>query len=123
MIDKKDRLKRSSNVSTTPSTDSSKSSKTFEFLDYDEETKEKVLEEAIKEEDSFLEFVKTLKIEVDPIVDTGSSSCLECERTTNPSVTSTITITGRLLSPISSHHTTFAISTFPTSAHLLCHPS
>lgn len=42
MIDKKDRLKRSSNVSSTPSTDSSKSSKTFEFLDYDEETKEKV---------------------------------------------------------------------------------
>ena len=42
MIDKKERLKRSSNVSTTPSTDSSKSSKTFEFLDYDEETKEKV---------------------------------------------------------------------------------
>ena len=47
MIDKKERLKRSSNVSTTPSTDSSKSSKTFEFLDYDEETKEKVfLDEA-----------------------------------------------------------------------------
>ena len=80
MLDKKERLKRSSNVSTTPSTDSSKSSKTFEFLeDYDEETKEKVLsnfftetkdhesqvlEEAIKEEDSFLEYVKTLKIEV-----------------------------------------------------------
>ena len=42
MIDKKERLKRSSNVSTTPSTDSSKSSKTFEFFDYDEETKEKV---------------------------------------------------------------------------------
>ena len=80
MLDKKERLKRSSNVSTTPSTDSSKSSKTFEFLeDYDEKTKEKVmsdfftetkdhesqvLEEAIKEEDSFLEYVKTLKIEV-----------------------------------------------------------
>ena len=47
MIDKKERLKRSSNVSTTPSTDSSKSSKTFEFFDYDEETKEKVfLDEA-----------------------------------------------------------------------------
>ena len=70
MLDKKDRFKRSSNVSTTPSTDSSKSSKTFEFIDYDEETKEKVLEAAIREEDAFLEFVAGLKIEVDPIVDT-----------------------------------------------------
>ena len=48
MLDKKERLKRSSNVSTTPSTDSSKSSKTFEFLeDYDEETKEKVLSDEL----------------------------------------------------------------------------
>ena len=70
MLDKKDRFKRSSNVSTTPSTDSSKSSKTFEFIDYDEETKEKVLEAAIREEDAFLEFVAGLKIEVDPIVET-----------------------------------------------------
>ena len=105
MIDKKERLKRSSNASTTPSTDSSKSSKTFEFFDYDEETKEKVfldggqlspitnftknlqvLEEAIKEEDSFLEYVKTLKIEVKPLTNfqfhhlvivtiTGGSDC------------------------------------------------
>ena len=72
MLDKKERFKRSSAVSATPSTDSSKSSKTFDFLDYDEETKEKVLEEAIKEEEAFLEFVKTLNIEPDPIIEAGN---------------------------------------------------
>lgn len=71
-LDKKEKIKRSSAVSATPSTDSSKSSKTFEFLEYDEETKEKILCDALKEEDEFLEFVKTLDIEPpDPIIEAG----------------------------------------------------
>ena len=71
-LDKKEKIKRSSAVSATPSTDSSKSSKTFECLEYDDETKEKILCDALKEEDEFLEFVKTLDIEPpDPIIEAG----------------------------------------------------
>ena len=47
--------KRSSLLSATPSSDSSKSSKTF---DYDDETKERILSNAIREEESFLEYIK-----------------------------------------------------------------
>ena len=75
LSDKKEKIKRSSAVSATPSTDSSKSSKTFEFLDYDDETKEKILCDALKEEDEFLEFVKTLDIEPpDPIIEAGKDA-------------------------------------------------
>ena len=74
-LDKREKIKRSSAVSATPSTDSSKSSKTFEFLDYDEETKEKILCDALKEEDEFLEFVATLDIEPpDPIIEAGKDA-------------------------------------------------
>ena len=73
MLDKREKFKRSSAVSATPSTDSSKSSKTFEFIDYDEETKEKIIQDALKEEEEFLEFVKTLDMEPpDPIIEATS---------------------------------------------------
>merc|ERR1711892_16043 len=73
MLDKRERVKRSSAVSATPSTDSSKSSKTFEFIEYDSDTREKILEAAIREEDAFLEFVKSLNIEPDPIIEAGNA--------------------------------------------------
>ena len=70
VLDKREKFKRCSALSVTPSTDSNKSSKTFEFLEYDEETKEKILEKALKEEEGFLEFVKTLDLEPpDPIIE------------------------------------------------------
>ena len=72
VLDKREKFKRCSALSVTPSSDSNKSSKTFEFLEYDEETKEKILEKALKEEDEFLEFVKTLDLEPpDPIIEAG----------------------------------------------------
>lgn len=72
VLDKREKFKRCSALSVTPSTDSNKSSKTFEFPEYDEETKEKILEKALKEEDEFLEFVKTLDLEPpDPIIEAG----------------------------------------------------
>ena len=72
VLDKREKFKRCSALSVTPSTDSNKSSKTFEFIEYDEETKEKILEKALKEEDEFLEFVKTLDLEPpDPIIEAG----------------------------------------------------
>ena len=82
MLDKREKFKRSSAVSATPSSDSSKSSKTFEFIDYDEETKEKILQDALKEEEEFLEFVQTLDIEPpDPIIEAGKEgNCNEKSR-------------------------------------------
>ena len=82
MLDKREKFKRSSAVSATPSSDSSKSSKTFEFIDYDEETKEKILQDALKEEEEFLEFVQTLDIEPpDPIIEAGrETNCNEKSR-------------------------------------------
>ena len=75
VLEKREKYKRCSAVSATPSSDSSKSSKTFEFIDYDEETKERILREALKEEEEFLEFVKTLDIEPpDPIIEAGKEA-------------------------------------------------
>ena len=72
ILDKREKFKRCSALSVTPSTDSNKSSKTFEIIDYDEETKEKILQEALIVEEEFLEFVKTLDIEPpDPIIEAG----------------------------------------------------
>ena len=73
MLEKKEKPLRSSAVSATPSSDSSKSSRTFEFLDYDSDTKEKILKEAIKEEDAFLEYVTSLNILPDPVIEAGNS--------------------------------------------------
>ena len=88
MLDKRDKLKRSSAVSATPSTDSSKSSKTFEFIDYDEETKAKILEDALKEEEEFMEFVKTLDIEPpDPIIEAGKDIPVKTSKIRHPSDT------------------------------------
>ena len=88
MLEKRDKLKRSSAVSATPSTDSSKSSKTFEFIDYDEETKAKILEDALKEEEEFMEFVKTLDIEPpDPIIEAGKDVPVKTSKIRHPSDT------------------------------------
>ena len=98
MLDKREKFKRwsggkrvlspqghvltdSASMEATPSTDSSKSSKTFEFIDYDEETKAKILEDALKVEEEFLEFVKTLDIEPpDPIIEAGKEESVNNKR-------------------------------------------
>ena len=74
-LEKKERVKRSSAVSATPSTDSSKSSKMSE-LDpkyYDPDTRERILAEALRVEDEFLEYIKTLDIKPDPIIEAGKA--------------------------------------------------
>ena len=71
-LERRERVKRVSAVSATPSTDSSKSSKTFEFVEYDADTRERILQAAIKVEDEFLEFVESLNIKPDPIIEAGN---------------------------------------------------
>ena len=73
ILDKGERVKRVSAVSATPSTDSSKSSKTFDFVDYDSDTRERILKAALKIEDDFLEFVESLNIKADPIIEAGNA--------------------------------------------------